>query len=142
MSFVTAYLAVCTGYHSLKSESFSQVVEPFFHITQTSQYFFEPFYCCFPLESTNFCSALVIVLYFFLWSTIASNSRIWSPFPSHMAYIDSAISFAVSSVTSPSSNFTSYSQVSRIGLALDIPMSLPSWSRLRSITCPLARVPP
>ena len=42
-----------------------------------------------------------------------------------MVYIDSAIAFAVSSVTSPSSNFTSYSQVSRIVLALYLPMTLP-----------------
>ena len=133
---------VCTGYHYLKSESFSQVVEPFFHLTQTSQPFAERLYCCFPLELTNFCSDLVISLSFFLWSTIASNSRIWSPFSSHMAYIDSEIVFLVSTVTSPSSDFTSYYQVSMIGLALDLPMTFTSWSHLRSVTRPLARVPP
>ena len=42
-----------------------------------------------------------------------------------MAYIDSAIAFAVSSVTSPSSNFTSYSRVSRMVFTLDLPMALP-----------------
>ena len=103
-------------------------MEEWFHLTQTSQPFVERLYCCFPLESTNFCSALVIALSFFLWSKFASTSRIWSPFSSHMAYIDSEIAFEVSLVTYPSSNFTSYSRVSRIGLALDLPMTLPLWS--------------
>ena len=35
-------------------------------------------------------------LTFVISFTIASNSRIWSPFSSHMAYTDSAIAFPVS----------------------------------------------
>ena len=71
-----------------------------------------------------------------------SKKMYWLPLGSHCAYIDSAIKFAVSSVTSPSSNSTIYSLVSRMGFSLARPIGLPFSSRLRLVTRPLHIVPP
>ena len=62
------------------------------------------------------------------WLVSESRRTYWFPSGSHWAYIDSAIKFAVRSVTSPSSKVTVYSRVSRMGVTLARPFGLPPTS--------------
>ena len=64
------------------------------------------------------------------------------PSGSHCAYICTAITLAINSVTSPSSNCTKYVLLSRMGLLLAQTHICPPESHLRPVTRPFKRLIP
>ena len=138
----TANSAVSIGCDSFKSFRGSQDVDPSRHWQQSCHPAVVIRRRTRPAWSTDSCWGIVSALSDLRKSTKVSSRRYWFPSMSHCEYIDSAITLAVSSATSPSSNSTLYVRVSSIGLLCARPMGLPSLSRLRLTTRPFASSPP
>ncbi len=142
MPMVTAYSAVSSGQDSFKSESFSQDDEPSFHWQHICQPMVFRLWYVRPSCQTAVWSESRSAVSRRWWSVNESRRTYWFPSGSHWAYIDSAIKFAVRSVTSPSSKVTVYSRFPRMGLGLARPVGLPSASLFHAVTRPLVMVPP
>ncbi len=103
----------------MRSVRFSQDVEPSFHWQHTCQPMVLHFMYVRPSGRTTFWSEGLIAVSSCLWSMMKSRRTYWFLSGSHCAYIASAIKFALSMVSSPSSNVCVNSATNVLGLSHD-----------------------
>ena len=100
------YYATLTGFDYFKTASCTQVVVPYFHRMQNNHPLIVFFCCCLPF-TTTIMLALLIAIWSFLWSVVASISSYRFPFLSYCEYMFCAIMFATNSFLVPLGKLTS-----------------------------------